>query len=183
MSSKGNAVVRFMQLPLRNCVLRCDPYLRLVIGGTYGYTRGAGKRFHGGVDLYAKENTECFAIYNGCVEWVEDFGKKGWGLTILTRVTFPEWTCWALYAHLTDTYVKKGSRLEPGTLIGRTGVSGNGDSDYPHLHFEIWSSTKAGLKGTREKYRLNPLYVLGPLPFQPFALDVIERNQHINRTA
>ena len=46
----ASAMVR----PLRQCVLRCDPYLRLVIGGTYGYTRGGGSQFHGGVDLYAR---------------------------------------------------------------------------------------------------------------------------------
>jgi murein DD-endopeptidase MepM/ murein hydrolase activator NlpD len=179
----AQSTVQSMVRPLRQCVLRCDPYLRLITGGTYGYTRGAGKQFLGGVDLYAKEGIECFAIYKGAVEWVVDFGDTGWGQAILTRVDFPKWTCWALYAHLSDTFVKAGSPLNPGTLIGLTGTTGNGDSSYPHLHFEIWRSIKAGARGTKEKYRLNPLHVLGPLPFQPFALEVIERNERKNRTA
>jgi murein DD-endopeptidase MepM/ murein hydrolase activator NlpD len=172
-----------MKLPLRKCVLRCDPFMRLITGGTYGYTRGAGKQFHGGVDLYADEGTECFSLYKGKVEWVADFGDKGWGLALLCRVNFPKWTCWVLYGHLSEVFVKKGAPLEPGTLVGLTGISGNGDSDYPHLHLEVWRSLEAGKKGTKDKHRLNPLHVLGPLPFQPFALEVIEKNLRRRHTA
>jgi len=172
---RPSAMVR----PLRQCVLRCDPYLRLVIGGTYGYTRGGGTQFHGGVDLYAEQGTPCYAIYRGAVEWAADFGSQGWGRAVLTRVEFPTWTCWALYAHLSKVFVQSGP-LEVGTTIGLTGISGNGDSRYPHLHFETWRSLQAGAKGTHEKYRIDPLYVLGTLPFQPFAAEVVERND-LNR--
>lgn len=168
--------------PLRKCVLRCDPYMHLVVGGTYGYTRSAGAQFHGGIDLYAEQGTECYAIYKGQVEWISDFKSKGWGLAVLCKVDHPEWNCWALYAHLSNVFLKKGARLEPRTLIGLTGISGNGDSKYPHLHFEIWKSMQAGTHGTKEKFRTDPLDVLGPLPFVPFASEVIERNQQIRRT-
>ena len=171
-----------MVRPLRQCVLRCDPYLRLVIGGTYGYTRGGGSQFHGGVDLYAEPGTPCYAMYRGAVEWAADFGADGWGRCVLTRLDFPTWTCWALYAHLSKVYRKAGP-LEAGATIGLTGISGNGDSRYPHLHFEIWRSLKAGAKGTREKYRVDPLYVLGNLPFQRFATEVIERRERERGTA
>lgn len=141
------------------------------------------RKFHGGVDLYAEPQTECYAIYNGKVEWVSDFKKMGWGKSILTQVNFKDWTCWALYAHLSDTFVKKGTPLNPGTLIGRTGITGNGDSRYPHLHFEIWKNVKAGHAKTYDKHRLDPLYVLGALPFQPFSETVIKQNELFNRTA
>lgn len=167
-----------MVRPLRQCVLRCDPYLRLVIGGTYGYTRGGGAQFHGGVDLYAEQGTPCYAVYRGGVEWAADFGAAGWGKAVLTRIEFPGWTCWALYAHLSKVYIKSGP-LEAGAQIGLTGISGNGDSRYPHLHFELWRSMQAGTRGTRERYRIDPLYVLGTLPFQRFATETVERDERL----
>ena len=171
-----------MVRPLRQCVLRCDPYLRLVIGGTYGYTRGGGTQFHGGVDLYAEQGTPCYAIYRGAVVWAADFGSSGWGKTVLTRVDFPNWTCWALYAHLSKVFIKAGP-IDGGTQIGLTGITGNGDSRYPHLHFEVWRSLEAKAGDTREKYRIDPLYVLGSLPFQRFADEVIARNERVKGTA
>lgn len=170
--------------PLRKCVLRCDSHMRLIVGGTYGYTRGAGKQFHGGIDLYAEPGTEVFSIFKGSVEWADNLGKTKWGKAILTKVQFPEWTCWTLYAHLSEIYVKNHTPLESGgILIGATGITGNSDSAYPHLHFEAWKSTKAGELGTKEKYRFDPLHILGPLPFQSFASEVIERHERRNNTA
>jgi murein DD-endopeptidase MepM/ murein hydrolase activator NlpD len=168
--------------PLEQCVLRCDRYMRLVVGGTYGYTRGAHKQFHGGIDLYAEPGTKARALFKGTTEWATDF-DKGWGKAVLLRLEFQEGVRWALYAHLRKIFVKKGSKVEKGTLIGETGVTGNGDSHYPHLHLEIWTNRKAGLKGTQAKYRLDPLLVLGPLPMQPFAEEQIELGQRYDRTA
>lgn len=166
--------------PLTKCVLRCDPYLRRLSGGLYGYTRSDrnGKKFHGGVDLYAEPGTETYALGPGKVEWIEVKRKWDWGKCVLIRLDLPHRTCWALYAHLSEVYVKAGSPLEARSLIGLTGISGNGDSDYPHLHLETWLSTKAGKGGTKEQYRFNPLDLLGFLPYQPFALEVLERRNH-----
>jgi murein DD-endopeptidase MepM/ murein hydrolase activator NlpD len=161
--------------PLTKCVLRCDPFLRRLSGGLYGYTRGGGKKFHGGVDLYAEPGTETFALGPGIVEWIQVDKKWDWGKCVLTKVELPHMTCWALYAHLSEVFVKAGSPLRRRTLIGLTGITGNGDSKYPHLHLETWSSTKAGLRGTKEKYRFDPLDLLGFLPYQGFALEVLER--------
>jgi len=174
-ASSNNIIIK----PLRKCVLRCDPYLRKLSGGTYGYTRSDknGRKFHGGVDLYAEPGTETYALYKGSVEWTLDFGEKGWGKCVLAKVTLPERTCWTLYAHLSEIFVKKGSPLEAGTLIGLTGISGNADSRYPHLHLEAWNSLSACKKGTEGKYRFDPLELLGFLPYQPFALEVLDRQR------
>ncbi|OUL99196.1 M23 family metallopeptidase [Variovorax sp. JS1663] len=172
-------------LPLRKCFLRCDRYLQLLVGGTYGYVRadGSGKprtKFHGGVDLFAEQNTPCFAVAPGVVEWILPKDATDWGNAVLIR---HKGNWFSLYAHLAETYVKKDSPIQKAHLIGLTGISGNGDAAYPHLHFEIWKSLTAGKKGTREKYRIDPLNVLGPLPFVPFAADVIDRNQRRATTA
>ena len=144
------------------------------MGGTYGYTRATEgkKKFHGGIDLYAQPGTDCYAIYDGIVTSVlqgNDFGNF-----VIARVNFPDWKCWAVYAHLSKVLVTKGTKLQPGTVIGKTGTSGNSSPHYPHLHFEIWHSLKAGEAGTKEKYRLDPLYVLGPIPFEPFAGEIVD---------
>jgi peptidase M23-like protein len=39
------------------------------------------------------------------------------------------------YAHLTDSTVQPGTAVEPGTLIGHSGSTGN--TTGPHLHFEV----------------------------------------------
>jgi murein DD-endopeptidase MepM/ murein hydrolase activator NlpD len=165
-----------MRMPLAKPVLRCDRHLQLIVGGLYGYTRSVGdrKKFHGGIDLYAEPGTTCFAIYDGAVESVlkgDDFGNF-----VIARVDLPQWTCWAVYAHLSKVLVTRGTKLEPGTVIGLTGTTGNSSPHYPHLHFEIWRTLDAGQLGTREKYRIDPLKVLGAIPLQPFAAEVIEWN-------
>lgn len=156
--------------PLDSCVIRYDKGLLGIKGGMYGLTRtNESGGFHGGVDLYAPEGTPCFSIYKGWIEKIYDFGDEGWGKAILTRVDFPGWTCWALYAHLEFIKVKEGRGGEikgPHVLLGRTGRTGNAKNQVPHLHFEIWKSKSACLKGTRGLYRLDPLYVLGNLPVQ-----------------
>lgn len=165
--------------PLDYCLIRCDRGLRTLFGGTYGYTRVAGgkPKFHGGIDLYAQVGSPCYAVHAGDVEWALDFGDSGWGKCVLIRFETPDSTLWALYAHLSELYVKASTRnIKSGMMIGSTGITGNADSRFPHLHFEVWTSTKAGLKGSNERYRINPANVLGTVPFVPFAEEVINYN-------
>jgi len=159
--------------PLDKCLIRCDTGLATVRGGLYGWTRNGGKKFHGGVDLYAEKGTTCYAIYNGVVEWA--FKTKGdWGLAVLARVNLPERTCWVLYAHLSKVAVKSGTKLQQKTVIGETGLSGNADSKYPHLHFETWSSLKAGPRSNDPgKYRFDPLLLLGHVSFEDFIFKIM----------
>ncbi|MNP34717.1 Murein DD-endopeptidase MepM [compost metagenome] len=111
-----------------------------------------------------------------------DFGSKGWGKVILTSVEFPSWTCYALYAHLSCVYVQPGQKLSSNVMVGLTGISGNSSVAYPHLHFEIWKSRDAGKAGTRELYRVDPLHVLGPIPFKNLASDILERKSKRQNT-
>lgn len=163
--------------PLTICEIRCDEGLATVMGGLYGMTRNGGTKFHGGVDLFAEPGTPCTAIYNGVVEWAFKT-KSDWGLAALCRVNLPEGPCWVLYAHLSKLYVKGGAKLGPNTPIGETGLSGNADSKYPHLHFEAWSSLKAGPKSKEPwRYRFDPLLLLGHVSYQNFVHDVMRYNR------
>jgi murein DD-endopeptidase MepM/ murein hydrolase activator NlpD len=165
-----------MRLPLAKCVLRCDKYMRVIVGGTYGYTRfheSGSRKFHGGVDLCAAVGTDCYAISSGLVIATaqgNDFGKY-----VLARFDLPSGKRFAIYAHLSKILVAEGAKLQPGTVIGKTGATGNSSPNYPHLHFEVWKSMKAATASDRAKYRVNPLEVLGPLPFESFATDVLDR--------
>lgn len=163
--------------PLYQCTLRCDKFLRSMNGGTYGYTRSGGTKFHGGIDLYADVGMECLAMGDGVIEWVSDFGTKGWGKAVLLNIKSQK--RWILYAHLSKALVIKGTPIVAGQIIGETGISGNGDSQYPHLHLEVWTDLRAGMKGTHETYRENPLALLGLLPYQNHALEIIERQKTV----
>jgi murein DD-endopeptidase MepM/ murein hydrolase activator NlpD len=80
-----------------------------------------------------------------------------------------------VYAHLSKILISEGAKLEPGTILGKTGATGNSSPEYPHLHLEMWTSLKAAGASDRAKYRVNPLEILGPIPFEPFAVEAIER--------
>jgi murein DD-endopeptidase MepM/ murein hydrolase activator NlpD len=54
--------------------------------------------------------------------------------------------------------LKAGDLVKGGSKIGATGVSGNADKKYPHLHFDIrdTAARQGGLRG-----RFDPSTVLG----------------------
>lgn len=81
-----------------------------------------------------------------------DFKNEGWGKTVLIRINTPKGTLWTLYAHLSQVLVKQGGTLNSGAVIGTTGISGNGLSNYPYLHF-------------------------GLIPFVSFAEEVLKENR------
>jgi murein DD-endopeptidase MepM/ murein hydrolase activator NlpD len=154
----------------------------LIRGGLFGDTRfedAARKipKFHGGVDLFAEPGTDCYAIYDGTIQWARDEDKGDWGKAVLLKYELPGQPArWALYAHLTEVHVSlKEKGVAQGRIIGTTGTTGNASKLYPHLHFEVWKSLKAWEGGKR--YRIDPLEILGSLPYQPMATDVVEALQ------
>lgn len=119
------------------------------------------ERQHSGFDITADIGTEVHPITSGTVLIAEfdgtttegfDSFNDGYGnkVEILNddgrRV---------VYAHLRESYVKKGDKVSQDTIIGITGCSGG--SRVPHLHLEIRKSNteKTGLENT-----IDPLTVL-----------------------
>jgi murein DD-endopeptidase MepM/ murein hydrolase activator NlpD len=99
-----------------------------VITSSYGWRWG---RMHKGVDYGENSGTPISIIQPGQVSYA---GWNDGGYGNLITVSHPGGTTTA-YAHLSRINVRVGQQIEPGTVIGYTGSTGN--STGPHLHFEI----------------------------------------------
>ncbi|MEA5575464.1 peptidoglycan DD-metalloendopeptidase family protein [Anabaena sp. UHCC 0451] len=95
------------------------------------------RRFHAGTDIGAPTGTPILAAARGQVETADWMG--GYGLTVTVNHSSAQQT---LYAHMSEILVRPGQWVEPGTVIGRVGSTGN--STGPHLHFEVRHLTANG---------------------------------------
>jgi murein DD-endopeptidase MepM/ murein hydrolase activator NlpD len=95
------------------------------------------RRFHAGTDLGAPTGTPILAAAKGQVESANWLG--GYGLAVIINHSSAQQS---LYGHMSEIFVQPGQWVEPGTVIGRVGSTGN--STGPHLHFEIRHLTQNG---------------------------------------
>ena len=95
------------------------------------------RRFHAGTDLGAPTGTPILAAAKGQVESANWLG--GYGLAVIINHGSAQQS---LYGHMSEIFVQPGQWVEPGTVIGRVGSTGN--STGPHLHFEIRHLTQDG---------------------------------------
>ncbi len=92
---------------------------------------GIGGELHRGVDIGVAIGTPVRPMLNGRVRFagtMSGYGQVIWvdhGEDVLT-----------VYAHLSEIAVEAGQEVSRGTVIGRTGQSGN--TSGPHLHLEVW---------------------------------------------
>ncbi len=151
--------------PLATMKLRNDAGLRDAVGATFGKVRNGGTRNHQGWDLYAPVATPIFALGSGFVVWTHESGAYGKQLLLQFNRDGSFCACdstqtvFAFYAHLSEVSVEEGQFVTAGQAVGRTGVSGNAEKKYPHLHFEIRLTSDnlgKGLVG-----RINPGEILG----------------------
>jgi murein DD-endopeptidase MepM/ murein hydrolase activator NlpD len=95
-------------------------------------------RFHSGTDIGAPMGTPVVAAYSGRVG-TADF-LQGYGLTVVLEHNNN--TQQTLYGHLSEIFVRPGTWVKQGEVIGRVGSTGN--STGPHLHFEFHQLTDQG---------------------------------------
>ncbi|MDM3859467.1 MAG: M23 family metallopeptidase [Aphanizomenon gracile PMC644.10] len=95
------------------------------------------RRFHAGTDLGAPTGTPILAAAGGQVESANWLG--GYGLAVIINHGSAQQS---LYGHMSEILVQPGQWVEPGTVIGRVGSTGN--STGPHLHFEVRHLTQNG---------------------------------------
>ncbi|MBH8564230.1 M23 family metallopeptidase [Nostoc sp. CENA67] len=95
------------------------------------------RRFHAGTDLGAPMGTPILAAAKGQVQSADWMG--GYGLAVVINHSSAQQT---LYGHMSQIFVQPGQWVEPGTVIGLVGSTGN--STGAHLHFEIRHLTQDG---------------------------------------
>ncbi len=92
---------------------------------------GALTGLHRGVDIAADVGTPVRPLLSGRVRFagtMDGYGHVVWidhGTDLLS-----------VYAHLSQITVEAGQEVNKGTIVGRTGQSGN--TTGPHLHLEVW---------------------------------------------
>lgn len=111
---------------------------------------------HMGVDLLAPINTEVFSAVEG-IAYVYPGEIRGYGKTISVKGKLKNLNTgeleeiYVMYAHLNSISIENGANVKVGDVLGRTGITGNGDTkkkDERHLHLEIltqkWPSSAKG---------------------------------------
>jgi murein DD-endopeptidase MepM/ murein hydrolase activator NlpD len=100
------------------------------ITATFGSGGGMWSSSHTGLDFAAAYGSSVSSVARG---EVTEAGYAGaWGNRVI--VTHADGTeTW--YCHLDDYVVSSGEEVDPGTVIGQIGMSGN--TTGPHLHFEV----------------------------------------------
>ena len=112
-------------------------------GGTYGCVRQGGtncsdgiyNKKHGGIDIYAPENSDLYSISSGKVSYVgyiTDLGN-------CIQVTSSDNSTSILYAHLNSQSLAVGNDVKIGDKLGLTGKTGNANDPaiIPHVHIQI----------------------------------------------
>jgi murein DD-endopeptidase MepM/ murein hydrolase activator NlpD len=90
-----------------------------------------GDRFHAGVDRLAPRGTAVRTAASGRVAFA-GFAAGGWGnLVVIAHANGVT----AMYAHLSKVTVRRGQNILAGTRVGLVGPTG--DTNGPHLHFEV----------------------------------------------
>ncbi len=112
---------------------------RGVISSPFGYRSNpfSGSRtFHSAIDIVMNRGTSVKATRDGTVA---DTGYNAvFGNYVILRHSGG---LQSLYAHLDSILVRKGTRVNQGELVGRSGNTGQ--STGPHLHFSLFLNGKA----------------------------------------
>lgn len=109
------------------------------VSSPFGETRmikGYDKpKVHYGIDIACPVGTDIFAVADGKILQITDFGKNGFGKFMVLQTKFEKDTYYFFYAHLSQFMAKLGAVVEKGTIIAKSGNSGF--STGPHLHFQV----------------------------------------------
>lgn len=134
--------------------------------GCYGYTRGGGATWHGGIDLVGLDDaTIRMPYYKGKritgrvtrAHIVTDRRDKTWewGYYVcvqLDRGQTPDAVNFLYFAHCASLLVKAGQRVASGdalAVMGNTGNAALNDPPYKHCHLEVRATaTGTGLDPT-----------------------------------
>ena len=132
--------------------------------GCYGYTRGGGATWHGGLDLVGLDDAFIrMPPYMGKkaiqgtvtrARIVTDHNDKtwewGWYICVqLDAGQTPDEVNFLYFCHCKEILVKVGQKVKTGDILGIMGQTGNAAGGYDHCHFEVRATaTGTGLDPT-----------------------------------
>lgn len=117
----------------------------------YGYTRGGGKTWHGGLDIGGLDDAKIrMPYYNGKkitgtvtrARIVTDKSNKTWewGWYVCVRLDAnqtPNAVNYLYFCHCASLLVRVGQRVASGDALAVMGQTGNAAGGYDHCHFEV----------------------------------------------
>lgn len=148
--------------------------------GCYGYTRGGGATWHGGLDLVGLDDRFIrMPYYKGTVpirgtvtraRIVTDHGDKTWewGYYICVQLDAgqtPDEINFLYFCHCRELLVQVGQKVQSGDVLAIMGQTGNAAGGYDHCHFETRATaTGTGLDPTAYSGTANASGIYGSAP-------------------
>ena len=152
--------------------------------GCYGYTRGGGSTWHGGLDLVCLDDTTIRMPYYTAKDGTRRAIKGTvvtarivtdhtnltweWGYYVCVRLDdaqTPDEVNYLYFCHCSQLLVKAGDRVSSGDALAIQGQTGNAAGGYDHCHFEVRATaTGIGLDPTAYSGTDNAVGVYGALP-------------------
>lgn len=141
--------------PLKGWLVVKYPY------SCYGYTRGGGKVWHGGIDIGTRvqdDQTLYMPYYNGEKEirgtvmqarQVLSHLNRTWEWGQYVCVKFdnnqtPDPVNYLYFCHCSKLLVKKGDRVKSGDALAILGNTGNAAGGWKHVHLEARKKATSG---------------------------------------
>lgn len=128
---------------------------------TFWYYPWGSSGTHKGVDIFAEKGTELLSSTHGIVVAKGNLSKGGNFILILG----PKWRL-HYYAHLKTSSVQLFKMVQPKSIIGEVGSTGNAKEKAPHVHYSILTlvpyfwEIDSSPQGWKKMFYLNPIPVL-----------------------
>lgn len=148
--------------------------------GCYGYTRGGGATWHGGLDLVGLDDEFIrMPYYNGTkpirgtvtrARIVTDHSNRTWewGWYVCVKLDAnqtPDEINFLYFCHCRELLVQEGQRVQSGDVLAIVGQTGNAAGGYDHCHFEARATaTGTGLDPTAYSGTDNAVGIYGSAP-------------------
>ena len=152
--------------------------------GCYGYTRGSGTTWHGGLDLVCLDDTTIRMPYYTAKDGTRRAIKGTvvtarivtdhtnltweWGYYVCVRLDdaqTPDEVNYLYFCHCRQLLVKAGDRVSSGDALAIQGQTGNAAGGYDHCHFEVRATaTGIGLDPTAYSGTDNAVGIYGTKP-------------------
>ena len=161
--------------------------------GCYGYTRGGGATWHGGLDLVGLDDPFIrMPPYMGKkaiqgtvtrARIVTDHNDKtwewGWYICVqLDAGQTPDEVNFLYFCHCKELLVKVGQKVKTGDILGIMGQTGNAAGGYDHCHLEARATaTGIGLNPTAYSGTENAVGIYGTKPVTKQDLTAVPNSQ------